>query len=268
MPTLLETQTAMQASLLHRDSHAVSAMLAGHVSVNRLDIYRNTFVHTLTRALRLSFPATERLVGADFFEGTAQVFIAGHPPRAAWLDQYGGDFPGFLRCFPAASSIAYLGDVAELEWAVNSALHAADVAPLDVVGLGAIEAEDKLRICLVLHPSVRLLRLDYPADIIWRAVLDSDDDALGKIDPGCGPRHILVERRSTGVEIECLDARAFGFLARLCAGLSIEAAFVDSCVDDSDFDCSTALAEHLAFGRFAAFSLAQPSTADDPEKII
>jgi hypothetical protein len=264
MPTLLETQTAMQASLLHRDSRAVSAMLARNVPADRLDIYRNTFVHTLTRALRLSFPATERLVGVEFFEGTAQVFIAEHPPRAAWLDQYGGDFPGFLRCFPPATSIAYLGDVAELEWAVNSALHAADVAPLDVAGLGAIGAEDKLRSCFIPHPSVQLLRLDHPADVIWRAVLDSDDDALGKIDLGCGPRNILVERRSTGVEVECPDEPAWSFLARLCAGASIEAALVDS----SDFDCSAALAEHLALGRFAAFCLVQPLTADDPEKII
>lgn len=135
---------------------------------------------------------------------------------------------------------------------------------MDLAGLGAIETEDQGRICFAPDPSVRLLRLDYPADIIWRAVLDSDDDALGKIDLGCGPRHLFVERRSTGVEVECLDERAWGFLARLCAGLPIEAALVDG----GDFDGATALAEHLAFGRFVAFSLAQPSTADDPEEII
>jgi len=41
MPTLLELQTAMQASLVHRDNEAVSAMLAGHITADRLDIYRN-----------------------------------------------------------------------------------------------------------------------------------------------------------------------------------------------------------------------------------
>jgi len=75
------------------------------------------------------------LVGEEFFEGAAQFFIAEHPPRAAWLDQFGGEFPDFLRAFPQAKSIVYLGDVAELEWAVNSALHAADVAQLDVAAL-------------------------------------------------------------------------------------------------------------------------------------
>jgi hypothetical protein len=264
MPTLLEMQRAMQASLLSRDSAAVASMLAGHIAVDRLDIYRNTLIHTLTKALRLCFPVTQRLVGEEFFEGAAQIFIGERPPRAAWLDLYGSEFPAVLRRFPPAASIAYLGDVAELEWGVNRALHAADVAPLDVAGLGAIEAQDQARICFVSHPSVQLLRLDYPADIIWRAVLDGDDDALGKVDPGCGPRNVLVERRLTGVEVECLDEQAWCFLARLCAGASIETALVDN----SEFDSSTALAQHLAFGRFATFSLLQPSTADDQGKFI
>ena len=135
MPTLLELQTAMQASLVHRDNEAVSAMLAGHIPADRLDIYRNTFLFGLTKALRLSFPVTERLVDEEFFEGAAQFFIAEHPPREAWLDRFGGEFPDFLRAFPQAKSIVYLGDVAELEWAVTSALHAADVARLDVAAL-------------------------------------------------------------------------------------------------------------------------------------
>lgn len=264
MPTLLEMQIAMQASLLYRESGAISAMLAGYVPADRLDIYRNTFTHTLTRALKLCFPATQRLVGEEFFEGAAQIFIGKRPPRAAWLDLYGREFPDFLRSFAPAASISYLGDVAELEWAVNDALHAADVSPLDVARIATIEAEDQARICFNPDPAVRLLRLEYPADIIWRAVIDSDDDALGKIDLGCGPRHLLIERRSTGVEVECLAEPAWRFLASLCDGSPIEAALGDA----GEFDYPAALAEHLALGRFATFSLAQPSMAEDPGKII
>jgi hypothetical protein len=263
MPTLLETQVAMRASILHRESGAISTMLALHMPADRLDIYRNTFTHSLTNALRLCFPVIQRLVGEEFFEGAAQIFVGERPPRAAWLDLYGSEFPDFLQCFAPAASICYLPDVAELEWAVNSALRAADVAPLDVAGLGTIEAEDQARICFVPNPSVRLLRLDYPADVIWRAVLDSDDEGLGGVDLGCGPRHLLIERRSTGVEVECLTEPAWSFLAKLCAGLPIEDALVDSGV----FDCSNALAEHLAFGRFATFSLARPSPATDRGEI-
>jgi hypothetical protein len=260
MPTLLEMQTAMQASLLRRENHAVSAMLAADVSADRLDIYRNTFVHTLTKALRLGFPATARLAGAEFFEGAAYQFISEHPPRAAWLDQYGDEFPDFLRSFPPANSVAYLGDVAELEWAVGGALHAADAVSLDAAELGAIQSEDQPRICFVPNPSIRLLRLDYPADVIWRAVLDSDDDALGNVDLDSGPINILVERRSTCVEVERLDEQPWRFLRELCAGASIEAALGNA----GDFDCATALAEHLVLGRFTAFELGPPMTTVDP----
>ena len=258
MPTLLELQTALQASVIHKDSAAVSAMLAGHISADRLDIYRNTFMHTLTKALRLSFPATERLVGEEFFEGATQIFIAEHPPRVAWLDQYGGEFADFLHSLPQAKSLAYLSEVAEMEWAVNCAIHAADVAPLDVATLGDVEPESQGQIRFIADPSIRLLRLEYPVDIIWRSVIASDDDALGKVDLGSGPINLLVERRATGVEVERLPVESWRFLSALCAGRSIELALDDI----NDFDCASALAEHLALGRFTGFVLPPRSTAD------
>ncbi|QWG14244.1 DNA-binding domain-containing protein [Bradyrhizobium sediminis] len=258
MPTLLELQTAMRASLVHRDGQAVAAMLARHIGADRLDVYRNTFIHTLTRALRLSFPITERLVGGEFFEGAAQIFVAQHPPRAAWLDQYGGEFAGFLRSLPQARSLVYLSEVAELEWAVNAALHAADVSPLDVAALSAVEPESQGLVSFVADPSIRLLRLEYPVDVIWRAVLASDDDALGSVDLGSGPIKLLIERRATGVEVERLTDEAWRFLLALCAGRSIESALDDI----KDFDCTTALAEHLALGRFAEFVLPATPAAE------
>lgn len=258
MPKLLEVQTAMRASLVDRDGQAVSAMLAGHISADRLDIYRNTFIHSLSRALRLSFPVTQRLVGEEFFEVAAQIFIAEHPPRMAWLDQYGGEFSDFLRSLPQAKSLAYLSEVAELEWAVNCALHAADVSPLDVEALGAIGPESQGQIRFIADTAIRLLRLEYPVDLIWRAVLASDDDALSRVDLGSGPINLLVERRATGVEVERLAGQAWHFLSELCTGRSIESALDDI----NDFDCASALAEHLALGRFAGFVLPPRSTAD------
>jgi len=263
MPTLLEMQAAMRQSLVHRDSAAASAMLAAQVRAERLDIYRNTFLLTLTKALRLCFPVVQKLVGDKFFEGAAQVFIAGHPPRAAWLDQYGAEFPDFLRAFGPAASVRYLGDVAELEWAVNCALHAADAEPLDPAKLAAVATDDQRRIRLIANPSIALVQLRYPVDAIWRAVLAGDDEALGAIDLDSGPIHLLVERSAEGVEVKRLGQQPWQFLAKLSAGESIEAAIESA----GDFDCASSLAEHLALGRFCRFELApcaaqsMPSTA-------
>ncbi len=251
MPTLLELQNAMRESLIHRNDEAVSAMLAEGIANDRLNIYRNTFFLGLTKALRLCYPVVQRLVGEDFFDGAAQIFVAEHPPRTAYLDQYGGEFPDFLQAFPPAASIAYLADVASLEWAVSCALHALDVEPLDLSKLAAIQPEDQSCVRFVAHPSVRLLRADYPVDHIWHAVLAGSDEALADLDVDAGPVYLLVDRHTTGVEVVRFEEPAWRFIADLCAGRSIQSALERV----ADFDCATALAEHLAVGRFVAFEL-------------
>jgi hypothetical protein len=252
MPTLLETQRAVRASLVDSDDRAVAAMLAEHVDTDRLNIYRNTFITSVTKALWLTYPAVHRLVGADFFEGAAALFIAQHPPRAAHLDEYGAEFPEFLRNFQPAAALVYLADVARLEWAVSRAIHAADVEPLDLARLAALSPEDQARVCFVPHPSVALLCADYPADAIWRGVLD-DDAALAGVDLEAGPVRLLVERRATGVEVSRLDEAQWCFAAALCDGWSVEEALAGA----ADTRAAALLAEYLAAGRFIDFRLAR-----------
>src|SRR5882724_3945962 len=132
-PSLLELQRAESAGLADGEQlpAAFGAVVDGIDAAERLSIYRNTSVSTLTTALRLTYPAVQKLVGDEFFEGAARVFIEGHPALSPWLDQYGQGFCAFLAEFPPASSLPYLPDVAELQWAVSRALHAPDAIPID-----------------------------------------------------------------------------------------------------------------------------------------
>jgi len=257
MPTLLETQHAMRASLVEGEDGAAAAMLADGISADRLNIYRNTFMTTVTKALRLTYPAIDRLVGAEFFDGAAAWFIQRHPPRTAYFDQYGEEFPNFLRSFQLAGSLVYLADVARLEWAVSRAIHAADVAPLDLAQLAALSPQDQARVCFEPHPSVSLLRANAPADAIWRGVLNGDDAALGAIDLNAGRVHLLVERRDTGVVVSRLDEAPWHFATELCSGWPLGAALAGATGHSPD----VLLAEHLGAGRFGGFRLAPPELA-------
>src|SRR5579872_6409135 len=107
MPTLHEIERGMLESILHRaDGALAGAVIAGGIApADRLRIYRSNSTSALIGALRLSFPAIERLVGADFFEGSAAQFIRDHPPRSAWLYEYGGAFGDFLADFAPAASL-------------------------------------------------------------------------------------------------------------------------------------------------------------------
>lgn len=258
MLSLRELQQSVRRSLVEQDDaraahHVVDDELA---PAQRLAIYRNTFDSNLANALRLSYPAVHRLVGADFFEGAAKLFAHQHPPRSAWLDEYGAEFPDFLREFSPAASLAYLPDVARLEWAVTRALHAPDVNSLEAHGLAELDPADHERVCFVAHPSLSLLRADYPADTIWRAVLAQDDEALGAIDLAAGTCWLLVERSATGVEVTRLDECRWRFADVLIAGVPLGTALEIA----ADTEASSLLAEHIVSGRFVAFNLAGPAT--------
>jgi hypothetical protein len=254
MPTLLETQRAMRTWLVDGERDAAADLLADGISPDRLDIYRNTFVADATRALRLTYPAVHRLVGDEFFEGAAAAFIAQHPPRSACFDHYGEALAAFLAAFPPAASLAYLADVARLEWAVSRAIHADDVEPLDLARLVALSPAEQERVSFVAHPSVSLLSLATPADAIRRAVLAGDDAALAAVDPAAGAVRLLVERGESGPEVTRLDAAAWHFAAELCRGLPLGMVLAEL----HGTSAETAFAAHLGAGRFVDFRLAPP----------
>jgi hypothetical protein len=242
----------MRASLVAHDGGISVHLIDGDIGAReRLDIYRSTFASVLTRALHLSYPAVRRLVGAEFFEGAARIFIEAHPPGGACLDDYGVEFPDFLSGFAPASSLPYLPDVARLEWAVSRALHAADAEPLDALGLAALGDAEQARVTFVPHPSLAFVHVRHPADDIWRAVLEEDDAALSAINPAASRAWLLVHRLPEGVEVGRMSESAWQFTAALCAGLPLAAALAEA----KDTDAPALLAEHLAAGRFADFSL-------------
>jgi hypothetical protein len=265
MPSLHELQLAMRCSLIGaNDWAAVPHVVSDGLRPDqRLDVYRNAFDSNLANALRLTFPAVHKLVGAEFFEGAARIFTREHPPRTSWLDEFGADFADFLAAFAPAASLAYLADVARLEWAVNRALHAPDAEPVDAKALAAVDPVWHERVCLVADPSISLLRADHPADEIWRAVLGGDEEVLAAIDLADGPVRLLVQRHATGIEVTRLDEPTWQVSTALLGGQPLGTAL-------NSIDLATAttvLAEHLIAGRFVAFSLAESISGDESSRI-
>ena len=256
-PSLLELQRAVRRSIVALDdAEAATHVVADGIDpAARLGIYRNTFASALTNALRLSYPAVHRLVAAECFEGAARLFMEEQPPQCANLDEYGAGFAEYLARLPSLAQLAYLPDVARLEWAVNRALHALDAQPLDIARLAALAEDEQACVCFAPDPGVGLVRADYPADAIWRAVLDENDAALASIDLASGPVWLLLHRAETGVDVSRLSEGAWRFTAALFGGLPLHRALEEARYTDPQ----ALLAEHLTAGRFVEFSLADPA---------
>ena len=253
MPTLRDLQRAVYRGLVAGEDGSCAAHVVadGIAGAARLNVYRNTFIGNLTIALRLVYPAIHRLVGGPFFESVARLFIEAQPPRSAWLDEYGAGFSEFLAGFAPVAPLPYLPGVARLEWAVNTALHAVDAAPLELSGLAAVAAPDHGHIAFVPHPSVGLVAADYPVDAIWRAVLSQDEAAMTAIDLAAGPVWLTVDRNASGVEAFRLPEPEWRFMSDLCASRPLQEA-IDAA---PEIDAASVLAGHLAAGRFIRFEL-------------
>lgn len=253
-PTLHELQRSLRDSLLHHagDPACAHVIADGIDPAQRLGIYRHTIESTLARALRLSFPAVRHLVGPEFFDGAARLFAAESPPHHAGLDQFGAGFPQFLANLPQAAALPYLADLARLEWQVDLVLHAREAAPLAVERLARQDASALAAWRFEAHPAARLLWCEFPADAIWRALLERDDAALAAIDLADAPVGLLVHRSggeiaACGVDIVRLDACAWRLTSALFSGLPLHAALEQAPCPDAD----AVLALHLAHGHFA-----------------
>jgi hypothetical protein len=218
MPCLHDLQRAFAACLLGETESAVCDQIAedGFTAAERLGIYRNSCRSTLTQALRMTYPAVERLVGPDFFDMAAARFIDEHPAQSGYLNEYGGEFAQFLAAFAPASGLPYLADVARLEWALSNASNAEDVPALTARMMAAIDPACHAALCFEPHPSLRLLTLAYPADRIADAVLSGDDAAMAQVDLSEGPVWLAVHRGPDGIEVQRFEPDAYGFIARLC----------------------------------------------------
>ena len=87
-----------------------------------LAVYRRNLRGNFAKVLALEFPVVQRLVGADYFDTLAWQFQQVEPSRSGNLHGIGAHFAAYLRGRFTGGDLGYLGDVAELEWALEQSL--------------------------------------------------------------------------------------------------------------------------------------------------
>jgi hypothetical protein len=254
LSALLELQEAFARTVRSGKSTGIEALVAsGRIAAEgRLAVYRNHFLISLGDALATTFPVVRRLVGEACFRAVARRFVQELPPRSPCVAEYGSDFAEFLAQLPPTSDLAYIADVARLEWALISAAAADDVPAVSPEGLAAT---DPLRLAgarLTLHPSFILLASAFPIDLIWRA--NQTCGAPPIVDLAAGEARLLVHRCNGEVGWTALPPDAFIFVVALVHGLSIAQA-MQTAVDRDGFDPAAVLALLLQNGLIVDYSL-------------
>ena len=256
MPRLPELQLRFVAALFggSRDSLAPWVVDDGIDGEARIGIYRNNVRAGFAKTLVLEFPVIERLVGSGYWRQLASEFQAAHPSRSGNLHHIGAPFAAFLRRRFGATPYAYLADVAELEWAYQEALVAADAPPLDVGPLQSLAPEQYPQLVFTLHPACRLIRTEYPVISIWRA---NQPDVLvpETIDLRSAADLILVRRAAASIDFIALPAGQFAFLQALSRSAPLGEAIEAALAVDAAFDAGQALRRCVVLGTLTGASI-------------
>jgi len=240
----------MRSSLPEIQRRFAAALQDSAGADSRIGAYRNTVVANYRNALGATYRVVRELTGAPFFNAAVDAFVASHPSTSGDLNAYGGELSEFLASYPYGREIAYLADVARLEWALDEAHRAADASgspEATLAALAAIPGPEVAHQRFALDPSCRFLQSPHPVLRIWQ-VHQPGAAGDGRVDLRAGGEQLMVRREAGTPVIERLPAGDHTFLSSLAAGADLAAALDAALTADATFDLGTALRTHIASG--------------------
>jgi hypothetical protein len=195
-------------------------------SVERLEIYAGAYYARLLECLRAEYPIMAEAMGTELFDEFGVEYLQRYPSHSYTLNDLGRNFPRFLaESRPTSpdednSWLDFLVDLAKLEWCFAEVFDGPGAENLPLLGLDQLQgfdadtwAETRLRAI----PCLRVLWLDFPVQVYYRAIRDGADATP----PDREPTWLAVSRRNFVVRHLALTPTEAEILGALLAGATI-----------------------------------------------
>ena len=148
-------------------------------AMQRLAVYRRSFVARLQAVMKAQFPASHATLGEEIFRQFTEQYLIQIPPTSYTLAHLGAGFADFLQSDrpdkndgPREAWIDFLIALVRFEWTINSLFDApADPSPV-------IDHEDESLAVLSKATNIRLFAEDYPLIAYHRACLNGEDPVV------------------------------------------------------------------------------------------
>jgi len=213
----VEVQAGVQqhfgAALFDRRQDAVLAPLLREGDAARMALYRGNLQAGWERALSDAYPVIRQLVGEAFFAGLAWAYGAAFPSQDPDLAGFGARLASFLDGFAPAADIAYLPDMARLEWAVHEAYLAPDVAPAGIESLATLTPQELDAATFVLHPAVAIVSSRWATVALWQAHQPGGPALPEHVDRLCTALVTRARWQVNLIEIDAVEAKMLNGLA-------------------------------------------------------
>ncbi len=283
--TLLELQRRMAAAVmvplsasgssqLRQEAQALIKRNSRLTSMDRLQIYRESYWYRELHCFREDFPGLRAVLGPRAFERLAAAYLADVPSQSFTLRNLGSRLEAWLKTHVqyAGANPAFAVDMVRLEWAHIEAFDGAVEKPLGPEDL--LELHDGM--VFGLQPHISLLELGYPVDDLRIGVQAARVDERGG-----AASNAVIRRKERGIarrygrvkpEPTFLAVHRVGFIVyyrRLAPG---EFRILSSLREGTPIGEAVALLEHSPDrleGWFASWAhmgwLCKPPVERDPE---
>jgi hypothetical protein len=216
-------------------------------------VYRSSVLANYRSALAATYPVVARLVGEAFFTEAARRFAIAHASSSGDLGDYGEGFVEFLSRYAPAASLAYLPDVARLEWACHECERAGEAPAFDFAALARVPSDRHGALRLALHPAVRLVASSHPIVAIREANAPDRDGTPSRMR---GADLAVVRRVDGRAQVECVAPAEWHFLEALARGDTLGQAAASLPAQDAAAFLTEALPRHVASGIVCGFTVA------------
>lgn len=231
------------------DAEGLAPYFSDERARQRFAVYRNNVVSAAIEALRAGYPVVNQLVGDSFFSPMAKLYWDEHPPRGRSMTMYGACFADHIASYGPAVSLGYLPDIARLDRAWLEAHHSGECEVLTGAAVAAMKPDALPALRPGLHPSVRLVELDWPVFDVWAAHRAGRALAPTEIVPGA--QHVLVWRQNGQIVQLNFSAGHHAFLTALGEGASLESGIAHAATMSGDKDPASFFGHALSHGLLA-----------------
>lgn len=190
----------------------------------RMQIYRNNFVVSLSEVLEATYPMVSALVGEECFAQLARQHVLQYPLEAGDVSEYGEYFSHTIEQFPAVVDAApYAIEVARFEWCIDlTQQQQGNISVCDsllpLAKLGEIAPEQQTSIHLHLLPGVSFFQSQYAVFSLKKAIDHNNFDGLNLDQAEHGV--ICCSQQGT-IWMQPLDDGAFELLQHLHSGSTL-----------------------------------------------
>ena len=242
MNALREQQEDFARSVIEGvdENFAQTIRETGLSGARRLGIYQHGVAIGFRDALGGVFGVIKKLVGDEYFAHVAKNHVRAHPSASGNVHDYGKTFPDYLATFPGLEALAYLPDVARLEWAYHATFHSPVGEVLNIKQLAQVPESRYEKLHLLLSPACYLLRPNFPVLRIWQVNQESyEGDEMVDIEEG--GVELAIVREGKQVAFHTLTPGAFAMLKAFLDGKSFNTSCEAALNVDADCDVSKVL---------------------------